>query len=183
VIKKIALAVFALIVVGAAVLAIVIAFQPAEFRVERSAVIAAPASVVFAQVNDFNNWNAWSPWAKLDPDAKYTYEGEKSGKGAIFTWSGNKEVGKGRMEILDTVPDERIRIKLDFLEPMEATSTTEFAFKPADSQTRVTWTMTGQNNFMAKAVHLFVDIDKMVGGDFEKGLAAMKAIAEKSDSQ
>ncbi len=181
--KKIVLGLVALIVAAAVAMAVVIHLQPAGFRVERSAVIAAPASVVFAQVNDFNNWTAWSPWAQLDPDAKYTFEGEKAGKGAIFTWSGNKEVGKGRMEILDSTPDELIRIKLDFIEPMEATSTTAFAFKSAGEQTHVTWTMSGNNNFVAKAVHLFVDIDKMVGGDFEKGLAQMKAIAEKSAKQ
>jgi hypothetical protein len=180
VLKKIVLWTVALIVVGAAVLAVVIHLQPAEFRVERSTVIAAPADVVFAKVNDFHNWDAWSPWAKIDPDMKQTHTGEPSGKGAVYTWNGNSEVGEGRMEIMKSVPYELVQIKLDFIRPFAASNTTEFAFKSVDDQTGVKWTMTGNNTFLTKAVHLFMDMDQMIGADFDKGLAQMKAAAEKS---
>jgi uncharacterized protein YndB with AHSA1/START domain len=169
------LIVLAVLVVGAVV---VVAMQPSEFRVERSATIAAPPAVVFAQVNDFHNWDAWSPWAKLDPSCKYTYEGAPAGTGAGFAWAGNNEVGEGRMTITDSQPPELIRIKLDFIKPFENTANAQFTFKPEGDQTVVTWTMSGQNNFLAKAVHLVMNIDKMVGGDFEKGLAQMKTVAE-----
>ena len=178
--KKIVLAIVALIVVGVATVAIVIALQPAHFRMERSAVIAVPANVAFTQVNDFHSWDAWSPWAKLDPDAKYTFDGEPAGKGAVFTWSGNSEVGEGRMEIIECVPDELVRIKLDFIRPFEASSTSEFVFKAAGEQTRVTWIMFGDNNYLSKAMYLFIDMDQVLGAEFDKGLAQMKAVAEKS---
>src|SRR5438309_2610819 len=106
-----------------------VAMQPSEFRVVRSATVPAPPSEVFAQVNDFHNWDAWSPWAKLDPAAQNSFEGASCGSGAIFTWSGNKEVGEGRMTVTESRPDELIRIKLDFKRPFEATNTTEFTFK------------------------------------------------------
>jgi uncharacterized protein YndB with AHSA1/START domain len=160
------------------VLVIVVALQPSEFRVVRSATISAPPAAVFAQVNDFHNWEAWSPWAKLDPACKYTFEGAPAGTGAVFVWSGNDQVGEGRMTLLDSCPHERIRIKLDFLRPFESTCTVEFHFKPEGDQTAVTWSMFGENNFLAKAFCLFMNMDKTVGGDFEKGLAQMKAVTE-----
>lgn len=156
----------------------VIAMQPSEFRIERSTTISAPPSDVFAQVNDFHNWEAWSPWAKLDPAAKNTFEGAASGKGAIFKWSGNDEVGEGIMTVTESRPDERIAINLEFVRPMADTCLTEFTFKPEGEQTTVTWTMSGQQNFMEKAFCMFMDMDKMVGGDFEKGLAQMKSSLE-----
>jgi hypothetical protein len=128
--------------------------------------------MVFAQVNDFHNWEAWSPWAKLDPAAKAIIEGPRAGKGAIFRWAGNEEVGEGSMTITESRPSDLIRIKLEFLKPFEATNTAEFTFKPVDNQTNVTWSMEGQNNFIAKAVCLFMNMDQMVGGQFEKGLAS-----------
>ena len=172
--KKILIALAAIVVVLVAVVAV----QPSEFRVTRTATISAPAADVFAQVNDFHHWQAWSPWAKLDPAAKATFEGPRAGPGAIFSWAGNDKVGEGRMTLTESRPSELIRIKLDFVKPMEGTSTTEFTFKPAGDQTAVTWTMTGHRNFVAKAVCLFMDIDKMVGGDFEKGLANLKSVVE-----
>jgi uncharacterized protein YndB with AHSA1/START domain len=172
--KKILIALAAIVVV----LVAVVAMQPSEFRVTRTATISAPPADVFAQVNDFHHWQAWSPWAKLDPAAKATFEGPQAGPGAIFSWAGNDKVGEGRMTLTESRPSELIRIKLDFMKPMEGTSTTEFTFKPAGDQTAVTWTMTGHRNFVAKAVCLFMDIDKMVGGDFEKGLANLKSVAE-----
>ena len=173
-IKKL-LIVLALIVV---VLAIVIAIQPADFRITRTTTIAAPPAAVFAQVNDFHRWEAWSPWARLDPAMKTTYEGPAQGSGSIYTWMGNNEVGQGKMTITESHPTDLIRIKLEFLKPIAATNTTEFTFQPEGSQTLVNWTMTGANNFMGKAFNLFMNMDKMVGGDFEKGLGQLKAVVE-----
>jgi uncharacterized protein YndB with AHSA1/START domain len=174
IIKKI-LIVLLLLVIG---FVIVVALQPADFRVERTATISAPPSEVFAQVNDFHNWNAWSPWAKLDATMKQTFEGPAAGTGAVYTWVGNKEVGEGRMTITQSRPNELVQIKLEFIKPFEANNTTEFTFKPQGGQTAVTWAMFGKNNFMAKAFHLSFNMDKMVGKDFEKGLAQMKAVSE-----
>jgi len=178
-IKKILLGLVVIVVV----LCIVIALQSSTYHVERTATVNAPAPVVFAQVNDFHNWNAWSPWAKLDPAMKQTFEGASAGNGAIYTWNGNKEVGQGRMLITESHPSELVKIKLDFIRPFAGTSDTVFTFKPAGNQTTVTWSMSGDKNFIAKAFHLFVNMDKMIGGDFEKGLAQMKAVAEATAKQ
>jgi hypothetical protein len=129
-------------------------------------------------VNEFAKWEAWSPWAKLDPACKNTFEGPSAGTGAVFAWSGNDEVGEGRMTILESKPNEHIRIKLAFIRPFENSCNVDFTFKPEGKDTVVTWTMSGQNNFMGKAVHLCMNMDRMVGGDFEKGLAQIKAITE-----
>jgi carbon monoxide dehydrogenase subunit G len=173
---------FKKILIGIAVIIlvflVVVALQPADFRITRSTTIAAPAEVVFAQVNDFHKWDAWSPWAKLDPAMKQTYEGTPAGVGAIYSWVGNKDVGEGRMTITRSRPGEMVGIKLEFLKPFAQVNDTEFALKPDGNQTAVTWSMTGTNNFMAKAFGLFMNLDKMVGGDFEKGLAQMKLVAE-----
>ena len=160
------------------VLLVVIALQPSTFRVERSATIDAPSSAVFAQVNDFHKWEAWNPWAKIDPAMKQTYEGAPTGPGAVYSWAGNSEVGVGRMTIVDSRPSDLIRVKLEFFKPMAGTSTAEFTFKPEGDQTAVTWSMVGQNNFIGKAMCLVVNMDRMIGGQFEKGLAQMKAAAE-----
>jgi len=160
------------------VFVVIVALQPSEFSVVRSATISAPAPALFAQVNDFHKWEAWNPWGKLDPTMKQAYEGAPAGTGAIYTWSGNNEVGEGRMTITESRPSDLIRIKLEFFKPFAATNTAEFTFKPEGNQTAVTWSMTGNNNFMAKAVHLFMNMDKMVGGQFEKGLAQMGSVVE-----
>jgi len=180
-VKKIVVGVFAAIAALVILFAIVVALQPEDFRVSRTAKMNAPPSAVFAQVNDYHNWDAWSPWAKLDPDAKVTFEGPSSGTGAKFSWSGNDKVGEGRQTIVESKPDELIRINLELEKPFKGNSTAEFTFKPENDQTVVTWTMFGKNNFMGKAVSLFMDCDKMVGGEFEKGLANMKAIVEAND--
>ena len=177
-IKKILLGLVVFIVVLVVVFVCIVALQPSHYRIERSANINAPASVVFAQVNDFHKWEAWSPWAKIDPAMKQTYEGASSGTGAIYTWAGNNQVGEGRMTITESHPNDLIKIKLEFIKPWSATNATDFAFKPQGNQTAVTWTMDGDNNFMGKAFGLFMNMDKMVGGDFEKGLAQMKSVAE-----
>ena len=177
--KKILIALAVIVVV----FVVVIAMQPSEFRVARTATISAAPAAVFAQVNDFHQWEAWNPWGKIDPAMKQAYEGAPAGVGAIYTWTGNNEVGEGRMTITESRPSDLIRIKLEFFKPFAATNTAEFTFKPEGSQTVVTWNMSGEKNFMAKAIHLFVNMDKMVGGQFEKGLASMKSIVEAAPKQ
>lgn len=169
------LIVAALVLVG---LILFIATRPANFSVTRSATIAAAPAVVFAQVNDFHAWGAWSPWEKRDPNLKRTYEGPTAGEGAIYSWVGNREVGEGKMTLIESRPAELIRIKLEFFKPFKATNTAQFEFKPEGDGTRVTWSMTGENNFIGKAIGLVMNMDKMIGGDFESGLAGIKAIAE-----
>ena len=158
----------------------VVAMQPSDFKVERSATMRAPAPAAFAQVNDFQKWQAWSPWEKVDPALKRQYEGTKAGTGAVYAWQGNKDVGEGRMTITESKPAELVRIKLEFFQPFAATNQADFTFKPAGDGTTVTWTMTGQNNFLSKAICMFVDMDKMVGGMFEQGLTQMKTVVERS---
>jgi hypothetical protein len=156
-----------------------IATQPGEFQVARSATFAAPAPAVFAQVNELKKWEAWSPWAKKDPQAKSSYAGPAAGAGASMSWAGNKEVGEGRMTIVESSPNALVRFKLEFFKPFAATNTAEFSFKEEGGRTALTWSMRGQNNFIGKAMCLVFDMDKMVGGDFEAGLAGIKAIVEK----
>ncbi|PYN89319.1 MAG: polyketide cyclase [Candidatus Rokuibacteriota bacterium] len=177
---KVLIGVAAAVVLAVGVLALIVALQPSEFRIERSATIAAPAPAVFAQVNDFHNWEAWSPWAKLDPTAKSSFAGAPAGQGAAFSWAGNSKVGEGRMTITESRPSELVRIKLEFLKPFEATNTAEFTFRPDGERTAVTWSMYGHNNFIGRAVSLFVNMERTLGGEFEKGLASMKAVAEAS---
>lgn len=177
--KKIGLGL--VLVVGA--LAIVVARQPTDFTVERSATIAAPADVVFGEVNDLHNWEAWSPWLEADPNSKTSYEGASSGVGAVFKWSGNSDVGEGTMTITESRPNELIRIKLDFVRPFAGESTSEFVFKPAGDQTEVAWNMFGEKDFMAKAIHMIIDMDAMIGGQFEKGLSKLKTVAEAKAEQ
>jgi hypothetical protein len=177
--KKILAAVLAIVVV----LVAVVAMQPSEFRIARATTIAAPAPAVFAQVNDFHKWEAWNPWGKLDPGVKQTYEGAPAGTGAVYTWSGNSQVGAGRMTVVESRPSDLVRIKLEFFKPMAGTSMADFTFKPEGDQTAVTWTMTGTNTFVAKALGLVMNMDRMIGGQFEKGLADMKTVAEAAAKQ
>ncbi|MEI7688435.1 MAG: SRPBCC family protein [Planctomycetota bacterium] len=172
--KKILVVLVALI----AAALIIVQLQPEDFKLSRSIKIAAPASEVFPHVDDFHNWEAWSPWAKLDPAAKNSFEGPAAGVGSIFKWSGNDKVGEGMMTIIESKPNERIKIKLDFIRPFKATNDTEFSFKEEDKQTLVTWTMSGKHNFVGKAMCLVMNMEKMVGPDFEKGLANLKAVVE-----
>lgn len=159
-------------------LVIFIAGRPDEFKVTRTTTVSAPPATVFAQVNDLRAWEAWSPWAKLDPNAKSTYEGPGSGVGAVMRWSGNNKVGEGSMTIVDSRPSDLVRFKLTFLRPFKATNTAEFTFRPEGSQTIVSWSMSGQNNFGSKVFGLVVDCEKMVSKDFDRGLATLKSIAE-----
>lgn len=172
--KRIALGLAALVIA----FCVFVALQPSSYRIERSTIVVAPVSQVFAQVNDFRNWNDWSPWAKLDPNAKYAFEGPQSGEGAVFRWSGNSEVGEGSMTMIESKPDALARIRLDFVKPFAGTSTSEFALKPDGPRTIVTWAMSGERNFFEKAVCLVMGGDAMIGGQFEKGLASLKQVSE-----
>ena len=169
------------ILIGLAILIvlllIVIAMRPATFSVSRSATMAATPAAIFSQVNDFRKWENWSPWAKIDPDCKNTFGGPASGKGSKFAWDGNKNVGAGNMEIVESAPNDHIRIRLEFSRPFASVNDTLFTFKPVGDKTNVTWTMSGKNNFMGKAFSLIMNCDKMVGPQFEKGLASMEAVA------
>jgi uncharacterized protein YndB with AHSA1/START domain len=167
--------VLAVVIVG---LVLVVATRPSEFRVARTATVSAPAAVVFAQVNDFHNWPAWSPYAKRDPAMKQTFDGAPAGVGAIYAWSGNHEVGEGRSTIIESRPGELVRIRLEFLRPFAATNLAEFTFTPEGDRTVVTWALIGRHNFTGKAVGLVMNMDRMVGADFENGLAQMKQVAE-----
>ncbi len=157
---------------------IVVATRPSEFRVARATTIAVPPQTVFTQVNDFHNWTAWSPWEKLDPAMQRTFAGASAGVGAIYSWIGNKQVGEGRMTVTESRASDLIRIKLEFLKPFATTSVAEFTFEPSGQETVVTWSMTGRNNFISRAFCLFMNMDKMVGKDFEKGLTNLKALVE-----
>jgi hypothetical protein len=169
-----------LAVLAAALVAflVVVALQPGGYRVTRSTTVAAPPATLFAQVNELKNWEAWNPWGKIDPAMKMTYDGPPSGVGASYHWVGNSEVGEGKLTITRSVANESIGCRMDFVKPMAGISDAEFTFKPEGDQTTVTWTMTGTNNFIAKAFCLFMSMDKMVGGQFERGLANLKAGAE-----
>lgn len=157
---------------------IVVALQPSIYSVTRSLTMAAAPEVVFPHVNELKKWAAWNPWEKLDPNMKMTYEGPEAGVGASYSWVGNSEVGEGKMTITGSKPSESIQLKLEFFKPMAGVSDTEFTFKPQGNQTEVTWTMSGKNNFIGKAMCLFMNMDKMIGPDFEKGLVSLKALAE-----
>ncbi len=153
--------------------------RPDVFRVERSASIKAPPEKIYAQINDLKAWAAWSPWEKKDPAMKRTFGAVTAGKGAVYEWHGDKNVGRGRMEISDAMQPSKIAIKLDFFEPFEAHNTTEFTMVRKDDATAVTWSMYGPASFLSKLMGVFFNMDKMVGADFEAGLSNLKTIAEK----
>lgn len=165
---------------GVAVLlfVVVVATRPGAFRIERSTSISAPPAVVYNLVEDFHAWGAWSPWEKLDPSMKRSFEGSPRGVGAIYGWAGNDKAGEGKMTIERAEAPNLVGIKLQFLKPFEATNAVTFTFTPAGADTKVVWVMEGTNNFVGKAFSMFMDMDTMVGDDFAKGLAAMKAAAE-----
>ena len=172
--KKLLLAV----VVVLAVLAAFVATRPASYRVSRSQTIAAPASTVYAQVADFHQWDRWSPWAKLDPAMKTTFAGPVAAPGSSYAWTGNDKVGEGKMTIVAARPGEMVLIRLEFIKPFASTNSTVFTFAPRESGTATTWTMEGHNDFAGKAFSVFMNMDKMIGNDFEKGLAQLKAVSE-----
>lgn len=172
----IVLLVVGVLIVGVLALA---ATRPDTFRVERKATIEAPPEKVFALLSDFHRWEAWSPWEKRDPAMKRTHSGAASGKGAAYAWEGNREVGKGRMEITAASPPSHLTIQLDFLAPFECHNFAEFTLTPRGGATEVTWAMHGPSSFLFKLMGLFMNMDKMVGRDFEVGLANLAAVAPK----
>lgn len=171
------IAIVAIILLAA--LLIFAATKPDTFRVERSISIKAPPEKIFVLINDFHQWAVWSPWEKMDLAMKKTHSGAASGRGAIYEWEGNNKVGQGRMEIVESAPSARILVKLDFLQPMEAHNTAEFTLEPQGDNTKVTWAMYGPVPFISKLMQVFASMDSLVGKDFERGLANLKAIAEK----
>ena len=175
-IKKILVGLVAVIIV----FLILVATRPADFRVERSATIAASPDALFEQVNDHRKFAVWNPWLKLDPNVKNTYSGPDSGVGAVCSWDGNNNIGAGSSTIIESKPGELVRQRMDWKRPMEGTSTVDFTFKPEGDKTVVTWAMYGKNGFMGKAVSVFMDCDKMIGPKFEEGLAELgKVVAVK----
>jgi len=167
------------IVAAIAAVLIIAATRPDTFRIMRSATIQAPPERIFPLINDFHNWTRWSPWEKLDPALQRSYSGAASGKGAAYAWQGNNKVGQGRMEIVDAAPPSRVTIKLDFIKPFEAHNMVDFTLQPQGGATGVSWDMHGPLPLMARVMHMFMNMDRMVGKDFEKGLASLKAEAEK----
>ncbi|MGA7117316.1 MAG: SRPBCC family protein [Hyphomicrobium sp.] len=171
-----------LLVLAAALAALLVwvGMKPATYRVERSAVINAAPAEVYGHVYDLAKWEAWSPWAKLDPNSKVTFEGPTSGPGAIIRWAGNEKVGRGAMAITEAKPAEAITIRLDFVEPMEGTSTVGFQFQPKDQATEVVWSMSGDQGFVERLLCtvMGVDVEAMIGQDYERGLANLKTVAE-----
>jgi hypothetical protein len=172
--KKIAV-VFVLIIIAFSGF---VSSRPDDFRISRSITIAAPADKIFEQVNSPQKMVVWSPWSKLDPNAKMTYSEIQEGVGAAYTWSGNNEVGEGTATIIESKPSELVKTRLDFVKPMQASNTAEFTIQQKGEQVEVTWAMYGKNNFIAKAVGIFIDCDKMVGGMFEQGLGNLKTLVE-----
>lgn len=177
--RKIALA--GLLAVGA--LAAVIASRPSDYRVERSTTVDAQPAIVYSQVSDFKAWAAWSPWEALDPNMQKTYTGQPGQPGSSYEWKGNKDVGSGRMTVESVQAPSKIEIKLAFIEPWESNCQTTFSFDEVGNQTKVTWTMAGHNGFVEKAMTLWMDMDKMVGSDFEKGLRKLSEAAKQEQAK
>jgi hypothetical protein len=169
----------AVLVVGIAVVLILAAMKPDQFRVQRTAAIKAPPDKIFPLINDFKAWPAWSPYETKDPAMKRSYGNASSGQGAIYGWDGNSNVGAGNMMITDAPAPARVALDLNMSRPIEAHNKVEFTLVPAGDTTNVTWTMRGETPFFAKIIHVFLNMDKMVGGDFEAGLAKLRAAAEK----
>jgi uncharacterized protein YndB with AHSA1/START domain len=154
------------------------ATKPDSFRVQRTVLISAPPDKVFPLINDIKAWTVWSPYEKKDPAMKRAYGAVTAGKGATYAWEGDKNVGQGSMEIVESSP-RKIVLKLDFLKPFEAHNMGEFVLEPKGDSTSVTWAIYGPSPYMSKVVGTFMNIDDMIGRDFEKGLADLKAAAEK----
>jgi carbon monoxide dehydrogenase subunit G len=176
---KAILIVVAILAVAVVAILAYAATRPDTFRVQRSTNIKAPADKIFPFINDFHTWTAWSPYEKRDPEMKRTFGGAPSGKGATYAWDGNKNVGAGHMEILDAPAPSRVTIKLDFSRPFEGHNTAEFTLEPQGDTTKVTWAMHGPAVFIGKVMGIFIDMDNMIGKDFEAGLTSLKSLAEK----
>jgi uncharacterized protein YndB with AHSA1/START domain len=171
-----------ILVIVAVVIAAILAYaatKPDIFRVQRSIIIGAPAEKIFPHINDFHQWRAWSPYEHKDPAMQRTFSGAATGPGAIYEWDGDKNVGKGRIEITEATPPSRVAINLDMIKPFAAHNKVELTLQPQGDATTVTWAMQGHAPYLAKIMHVFMNMDRMVGGDFEIGLANLKAVAEK----
>ena len=166
------------VVVAIAAILVYAATLPDDFRVQRTTSIKAPPEKIFPIINDLHRWGSWSPWEKMDPEMKRTYSGAAAGKSAAYAWQGNRKVGEGRMEIVEASPPSKITIKLDFIKPFEGHNTAEFTLEPKGDSTNVTWTMYGPSVYVAKVMGVFVSMDKMIGKEFETGLANLKSVAE-----
>lgn len=169
---------FLVLVALAFLFVVVVALQPSDYRVERQVSIAAPAAVVFENVNNFQKWDAWSPWAKIDPDAKITFEGPEAGEGAVMTWNGDDSVGEGKMTLVESSPDKAVKIKVEFSRPFEGSTNSAFAFAPEGDGTEVTWSLDGSHNFMEKAFFLVMGGEAMMGDDLSRGLSQLKSVVE-----
>ena len=177
---------FEVIVIIAVILAVAIAAvlvlaatKPNKLRVQRAISIKAPPERVFSLISDFHQWLSWSPYEQKDPAMKRTYGGAERGKGAVYAWDGDRNVGSGRMEILEASAPQKIVIKLDFFKPFEGHNTAEFTMLPQGDGTHVTWLMHGPANFMSRLIQVFMNLDNMIGKDFEAGLANLKTLSEK----
>jgi uncharacterized protein YndB with AHSA1/START domain len=177
--SEILLVIAAVIVIALAAVFLIAATKPDTFRIERAATIPAPPETVFALINDFHQWRSWSPWEDRDPELKRTYSGSASGKGAVYAWEGNRNVGSGRMEIMESAAPSKIVIKLDFIKPFEGHNTAEFTLAGGANATAVKWVMTGPSIFFSKVMQVFISFDRMIGKDFETGLANLNKLAEK----
>ena len=171
--------IFIVVLLLVAGLLIYAATKPDSFRIERSARIKSPPAKVFALINDFHQWEAWSPWEKIDPAIKRTYRGPNSGVGAVYEWAGNKDIGQGRMEIVESVPSSKMSLKLDFVTPFEAHNFVDFTLVPQGDSTVVTQAMYGPSPYFSKLMTTFFSMDKMVGSKYEEGLTNLKNLAEK----
>lgn len=182
-IKKILISVVGVVAAIIAVVLIVAATRPAEYRVERSATLSASPMALFENVNDHHKFAVWNPFLKLDPNVKNTYSGPDSGVGAVCSWDGNNNIGAGSSTIVESKPGELVRCRMDWKRPMEGVAMVDFTFEPEGDKTVVTWAMYGTNNFMGKVVSVFMDCDKMCGPQFEQGLADLgKMVAAASQS-
>lgn len=173
---KVILIVIVVVIAGVLIFA---ATKPDSFRVDRSTSIKAPPDKIFALVNDLDSWRSWSPYETKDPNMKRTYGSTTAGKGAVYEWDGDKNVGQGRMEIIESTPPSKVGIKLDFFKPFEAHNTAEFTMEPQGDSTKVTWAISGPMPYVSKLMCVFFSMDNMIGKDFEVGLATLKSVAEK----
>ncbi len=171
----------ALIIIAIVIIAflVIASMRPSTFSLQRNIDVKASPEKIFTHLNDFKNWGAWSPWEKMDPDMKRNFSGSASGKGAYYSWIGNKKVGEGNMEITRSVPSSNIELNLNFLKPFKASNVTEFKITPNGSMTTIHWEMRGHLNLMMKIMHMFMNMDSMVGKDFDAGLANLKSIVER----
>lgn len=175
---EIVVAVLIVLVLGIAVVLLLAQRKPDTFRVQRTAAIDAPPEKIFSMIADFRQWRAWSPWEGRDPNLQRSYSGAASGKGAVYEWRGNRNIGAGRMEILDAPTPSRVIIKLDFLKPFEGHNIAEFTLLPQGGSTTVTWLMHGPAPLLSKVMQVFMNMDDMIGKDFAAGLARLKRVAE-----